>query len=134
MTFNNVAKTEKIEEVLMKNMNDVFKAFSNIDHNLKIVKLKSEESKDKVLDETTKIIEIEQQNVKNLVTSSFQQMKEYLHAIKACQKQILKDSQVDLSNSPEHISDRNVQDDERNSFGIRPKNSDQIDQVKNDAN
>jgi hypothetical protein len=131
-TFNSVPKTNKIEEMLMKNLNELLKAFSNIDQNLKTVKLKAEEFKDESLGEASSIIEIEQQNVNNLVTSSFHKMKEYLHAVKDCQTQNLKDPQGDFTSAVQQNSKRNIHDEGRGSFGIASANLKENNHAEND--
>lgn len=76
---------EKLNKILMKNLNSVYQSFANMDQNLYHVKKQSEEQDDPKLSEYAKAIEAEQENIKNIMTSSFQQMKEFLTAIKACQ-------------------------------------------------
>jgi UDP-N-acetylenolpyruvoylglucosamine reductase len=119
--FKNVASTEKIEAMLMKNTNNVLLAFSNIDENLKIIMDKAEEDKDETYNEASKILEIEHQNVKNLVTSSFQQMKNYISAMKACQKKFLADSPGDFGKAVKQNLNLTALDEGESYFGFEPK-------------
>jgi hypothetical protein len=119
--FKNVASSEKIEMMLMKNTNNLFQAFSNIDQNLKIIMDKAEEDKDETYNEASKILEIEHQNVKNLVTSSFQQMRNYISAMKACQNKFVADSPGDFAKAVKHNLNLTTLDEGQSYFGFEPK-------------
>jgi hypothetical protein len=120
---------EKLNKTLMKNLNSVYQSFANMDQNIYNVKSKAEEINDPKLSESAKVIEAEQQNIKNLMTSSFQQMKEFLTALKACQdkdserKNPIKDSksenldilefQIGPEISPESESENKTEEDKQ---------------------
>jgi len=75
---------EKLDKMLYKSLNEVYQAFGNMDQNIYQVKMKAGELADQKLEECADQIEQQQQTIKNIMTSSFQQMKEFVSSIKAC--------------------------------------------------
>lgn len=69
---------EKLDKMLDNNLTDAFKEFKIMGENLNSIKARGEEIKDERITESIEKIEEEQDRIKYIITSSFQQMKEYL--------------------------------------------------------
>lgn len=76
-----VTQADKLDRTLAKNIDKVYQAFALMDQSLYHVRAKAEDANDPALTERSGEIERQQQLIKHLMTSSFQQMKEFLKAL-----------------------------------------------------
>ena len=125
---------DKLDRTLMKNISDVYQAFANMDQNLYQVRTKGEELKDPSLAEFSNEIEKHQQIIKNIMTSSFQQMKDFL---KVYREQAINSSKIidqelkiegkenlqDLSNDQDASQSLNLNEENSEIFQKEKKNN-----------
>ena len=100
---------EKLDKTLMVNIGEVYQSFSKMDQNLYQIRSKGENTRDPSLIEFSNEIEKQQQFIKNIMTSSFQQMKEFIKLYKENGPSLVNECETSKAEFKENIRNNSIE-------------------------